>query len=451
MSKSPPEVETRQASWLSFLFRIDSETQDLLFRGHPYLGTVFTTRPITAFLTASATAGLFLYLPAHLIGVDHIRTAHGDFGICALGNWNWSLTDSFILPLMLLLGGQSFVSVRQSVQGLIHKTRVFALEKDEPAVDYPQYLATALEQRSGIVLCISLMLSVLIVGADTYDLWTGFITGHFPVNRLHDWVCAFTINEAGEPVRGFMFLNLAFDLVAYSFELAYVFLGVLFVLTYFSLLLEIAGVLGGKRPPFEFHPLVADFGERRLGLGPLATPFNWFLALAVMFSIGAFLHRLHQVDALNGEEGSWKYLKEIVRDAGKPLSTQDYAWAQLLHHNSWLPIAFVAFPAAVVCTLPLGTISMYVSAKRKQLIASNKLAYEAARGTGDELTRKRLDGELQELSQTNVWPNGDTVGQTCLVLILAAFVAAIAPPLVPWAIATGFLPSVWRFVRKPSR
>jgi hypothetical protein len=452
----------------SWLFKADRDTQRLLLSAHPWIGRVFTTVPVGAALVASTGALVLLFLPAYLFGLAHIKTARGDVGFAALANWNWSLTYPVGLPFLLVFGNYAFRAMHAAAHRLIAVGMSVIYDQDGAiALDYPDFLTSFMQERGRYVVIASAVLAFLAVGADTHDLWPGFVTGHYPASRAPEWDTAFAqLREVPGYVAPPLWQNLVFDIVAYAFESVYAFLGIFFVLTSLTFLLGIARVLDARQGPYRFEPIACD-PRRRLGLSPLAWVFNWFLAVVLGFEVFAVAHRIQQVDRLRRVDRT-TYVYSLLKDAATQdsakgeekrlslasvlkLTSKDYAFPELRNPSSWVPLLIVFLPAAVVCFLPLGVIRRIVTRKVDELLDQNALALANAEERGDTAEARRVRTTINCLRESSIWPNGNTAGWTFLTLMVGLLLVAVAPPLLPFAVSAGAVPWVWKVLRARTR
>jgi len=402
-----------------------------------------------------------LIIPARVIGIAHIISPRGDVGFFA--KWNWSLMYVLVLPLLLMVAGSACKAVQEAICQLINPKRaVIYDEHGKVAVGYPEELAGMMEKRSRRVYLTSALLAVLAVAVDTHDLWPGFFTGHFPDSRVPEWDTGFRILCGSQLLK---WENFCFDIIAYIFELVYAFLGVFFVLTIWSFLRGIASIFDESQPPYRLKPIVCDL-EKRLGLGPLSWVFHWLLVVSICFATYATLHRMEQVDTLRHQR-AWTYSIALFSDSKSSttpamhgsehgisltaiidLAHKDYALHELLNPSSWVAIVFIALAGGVVCLLPLGRIYQYVKRTKKELLDSNLLAYDTAKKAGDTKTADRLKVQIDCLEEANIWPNGNTVAWTCLILLGGLLAVSIAPPLLPFAISAGAIPGLVSLIKK---
>lgn len=448
-------------SKLRSLLRSDSAAHNLLFRATQAIGYIYTANPILVICISSVSALLALFVPASALGISHVPSAHGDVGFFA--KKNWSLMYPLALPLFLALAGLACRTIYRAVCRFIRPGQAVIFDRDDNiATGYPEKLAEIMKAR-GLRLAISAgVVALIAVAIDTHDLWAGFFTGQFPPSRKPEWDTAFRLISRPGLFRWEVF---CFDVIAYSFEFLYIFLGIFFIFTCWSFLVAIARIFDQSQPPYRLKPINCDL-RKRLGLAPLAWVFHWLLFLGIAFGSFAAVHRFEQVDTLR-EQASGTYITGLFHNRQKldngnkgeadhsfswesilNLAHQDYAFPELRNASSWLSIVFIALPGIVVCVLPLGRIYQYVSKTRERLLDQNTSAYDAAIARGDVAAAEKLRAQINCLREANIWPNGDTTAWTCLIVLAGVFVVSIAPPLLPFAVSAGALPALYKFVTK---
>jgi len=439
------------------------DTRELIFKGHGIVGRLFTSNPFLVAGAASGLAILFLNLTAGLLGLGHILDQNGkDVGYYA--KYNWSLVYPILAPLLISLGIFAFRQMRDAVYELIEdsprRAPVIVDEAGNVAENYPLFLSDALAAGAGWIECLAGVAAVAITLVDTADLWPGFInSGTFSPSRVPEWDTAFRIH--GSQMFGKTGANFVFDLVAYTFQTALIFLGLFFLMKYWMFLKTMTQIIDRDRPPFRFKPLVCDL-ERRLGLKPLGWVFNLFLAVVVLFQAFAFYHRIELIDGYQNNPPN-TYFKNIWgevrrhKDEGTvpqvrallklPVST--YAWSHLANPSSWLPLVFSVPPIIVVCLLPLGRLFWYLRREVKLQTELTNAELARAKTDKDKKRADEMEKEYKCLRETTIWPNGNVAGASFLILMVALAIGTACPPLLVWGLASGFLvKKIWSYFGK---
>ena len=439
------------------------EIRQLIFSGHGIIGRLFTSNPWVVAAIASSLAILCLNLPAGLLGLGHVIANDGrDVGYFA--KYNWSLVYPLLVPALLALGILTFRRMHSAVYELINENDVPVIMNDKglPAKDYPLYLSKTLATGAGWIEAVAATVALAITMIDTADLWPPFFNGGaIPISRTKEWDTAAFWYSHGH-VFGHVWRNYGFDLIAYAFQTSLIFLGLVFLIKYWTFMRAMVAIIDQGKPPYRFAPLIRDT-DRRLGLKPLGWVFNFFLVVIVLYQVYSFYHRIELIDANRGNE-SQGYLKVIWR-AVKPsentgilqqaktllkLPANDYAWAHLANPSSWLPLVFSLPPILVICLLPLGSLFLYLRREMQRMTKEANRALSIARSTHDDKRSNEIIADKKCLEETTIWPNGSRTGSMFLILMVGLLIGTIAPPLLLYGVASGIiLKLVYSVLGKP--
>jgi hypothetical protein len=292
-------------------------------------------------------------------------------------------------------------------------------------------------------------------------LWPGFFNGgDFCKSRVPEWDTAFRI--PGTQMNGHIIANGTFDIVAYAFQTSLIFLGLFFLIKYWTFLRTILQIIDRNRPPYRFAPWPGE-GQRRLGLKPLGWVFNLFLVIIVLYQVFAFYHRIELIDSYH-KDAPGTYINSIRQEIHKEdgifaqamlllhLPQKYYAWDSFANPSSWLPLLFSVPPILVVCVLPLGRLFWYLRREVKTLTETASVALEVAKTELDTKKAESMKKRLKNLRETTIWPNGSVAGSAFLILMIALLIGTVCPPLLVWGITSGILlKSIWSFIGSAGR
>ncbi len=433
--------------------RTDELTRLLLFPDQPLLGRLFTMRPLAIAMWAFGAAIVVLDIPAYLLGIHSIPTPNGNVGFWH--KWNWIGGYTLGAPIWWAIGILVFRQMRTSVFRLIDPPpKVIADKNEDVALDFPESLRKRFRTHARSAVFVAAIVTLIVVGLDTYDLWPGFFQRQgFPASRVPEWDTAFRIPSLGEHAPKW-YTNFAFDIVAYAFEAAIIFLGIFYVIKFLLFCKQIADVVDDRVEGYIFRPLISDY-HKRLGLSSLAWSFNLFFVIAVTFSLFTFLHRLQQVDLHRGNPPG-TYLSAIITSVGRKaspteflrLTSADCALDTLANPSTWVPVLFILFPLAVVSYFPLYHIWWYISKAVNDLVQAKSADREAANNRGDVATMRLLDLEINALNESSEWPNGNTAGWVFILALVAFFAGSVFPPFLVYLAISGILTKLVISIRK---
>jgi hypothetical protein len=421
-------------------------TREFLFKGHPLLGRVFTTRPWKLFTSSFALVLLFLMGLAWWFGVHRITRSDG----LRVGFWqSQDRAALYLIILPLFFAGTVWLSnyMRAIIKTLVNgRVKIITRKDGEEATDYEQVLSGNLAKMARPLLAAALLFTLAFMFLDTYKLWYGYsqyskdISHNF---KLLDWKVAFIGPPTFDlpPGKPTITQNLAFDIVVYFFQSVAIFLGLFWVAKFWIYLKVFSDSMDPSESPYRFNPLAYD-PYKRLGLYPMGRLFNGFLLIAVGYQIYVFSHRIQLINLSRPQD---KTFFQVVRDALNPFNLADpnsYHFADVTA-GLWLLLIFSTVPILIVSYFSLLTLRRYVLEQRERAFLENGSELEAARKTNNQARAKLLKEKIDLLKDASVWPNGDITAMRFLFIIGALGLASIFPPLLVYLAALGLILEVW--------
>jgi hypothetical protein len=427
-------------------------TREFLFKGHPIMGRVFTM-PLKIFAALfSGSAILLLLLPAWLVNIHLISCSSGNYGFWL--KWNWSILYVIVLPaifgMMIVLSSHLESGVLKLCCAPLNViTRKSGVETSE----YPELLSARVARSARPIVVIALLLAVVILAADTRDLWVGFYYDNKFGNKVQpDWDTAYTgfakdkyetyCKDTAEPCEQIRCesysppsktANLLFDLLPYTFQGFVFYLAFFWVSKFYWFLHSFSALMRFEDSPYQFNPLDNPKDpDTRMGLRPMGNIFNGFLIITVLFQIYIFYYRIELV-SLARHVSRWSYFKGLFTN----LTSMDFAFGTGTV-SAWLLIIFMNVPIVVICYFPLWTLYRYVRRRRYEAWVAHARAFaDAVQNQNEELSAE-LEAKMNILQRANVWPNGDKTARRFLIIMVVLAVASIFPPLLPYLIGAGF-------------
>lgn len=444
-------VEKRGIVAIKRLFLANETANGLMYDGRPLVGTLLTGNPIRVAAFLSATAIVFLLLPALVVHVAMIADSApttADAKWPWLGfwqRWNWSVMYAVLFPV--IFGGVAWLS-RACVTVFDNLTKSNSLDvrptvtkqNGDPATDFLDSISSDMKKSYSWVFLAVLLLTAVLTVADVgliaygyYEHLWNHVAFVFPDS---DWSVAFQLSPSRFHFYGrtppSLWLNLGFDILAYSAQALAIFLGFFWIIKYWAVLNSFAKQLIDNRIDFTFNPWWSD-PRHRMGLRKVGKLFNGFLFLAVLFQIYVFGHRLQLI--LRGGINLSDYVSQI-KAAPKDLRV---LWAHAEFNTCttgmWLLLTFVLLPVVVISWVPLLRF-------RKYLRGVIDETYESLRGDLQRFPdgtpeRSAVLRKWKEVNDTNIWPNGDYMGWVFLTLMIALTIAAWFPPAALYAVYGG--------------
>lgn len=378
----------------------------------------------------------------------------------------------------LLFGGMVW-SCKQMKRTIIQllKTKVIVPEHGKTRTSFLSFVSGRLADQARNLLLFSLIVTVIIMAVDTWDVWAGYYNGNF--QRGPDWETAFLhwpdkfrFHDAYVKQQ-----DLAFTIAAYSLQAVVSLISLYWIGTYWQFLMCLEGIIRGKDHEYKFSPLIHD-PYRRFGLYPLASLFNSLLVLTVIFQLYAFYHRLQQHEHYRQNESGIEYLAKLFKEDTKERNTQtkeiaakepqekkelkislngmlnlvkqDYSLDTLSHTSTMLPLILITIPLVVVTFLPLGGIRSAVKRYRDNEYVRNSRALDDAIDAGES---KKGEAEVYRrrraaLDKANIWPNGDPTAWGFLSAIGVLSIGSWLPPFLVYLVACGGLLWAWKLFQR---
>jgi Effector-associated domain 1 len=421
-------------------------TREFLFKGHPWLGRLFTMRPWKLAASFSILAILFLMLPSYLIGV-HLLTRNG----ARVGFWqSYNRSALYLVGLPLLFAGTVWLSnyMRAVIETLANKqVKVITTQDGEEATDYEQALSDKLAKSARPLLIVCALLTLVVMVLDTYQIWNSYIrryAGEGYSGEESDWRVAaidpaFAV-DSKQPVEPIW--NLLFDIDVYLFAAAVIFLVLFWVAKFWLYLRFFSTSMEPDESPYRFNPLAYD-PYKRLGLYPMGRLFNSFMLIVV----GCLLYVLwRRLDLIRLHENGW----QAIPGALNPFNLGKLAY----HHFDAMTVgfmillAFSVVPILIVSYFSLFTLRRYVMEQRERAFLEHGQELEEARRIGNHSRAKMLEEKINLLEDANVWPNGDITAKRFLFIMIALSCTALLPPLLLYFVALGLLLEVWRSITR---
>jgi hypothetical protein len=376
------------------------------------------------------------------------------------------------IPLLLAMAVAVSQRMKDCVVELESNGRISNRAGHDDAGSYGAVLSGFLRKHAKALVRIALGVSIVVTLIDTYNLWVGYLPGQLPPpSRKPEWDTGFNVLNWGSAYFSPDFLryvqnppsklaNLFLDLVAYCLQALVLFFAFYWVGKFLMLLYAFAELIGNRHPSHQFNPLTEDL-EMRLGLAPMATLFDSFLAITVLIEAYAFYHRLHliklhnQVPFLNYVTTTLKNI--IVPQANSSMPYPLSQFQEIFKADNWalnaldvsaiITITLMTIPIFVVCFLPMWRIRKVIEDRRKAELRRLQKDYSEAVRAQDYQRVQAVKHEKESLENANIWPNGDARARRYLTLIFALAAGAVAPPLLALVIIAGISESVTKYFR----
>jgi hypothetical protein len=417
----------------------NAEAQELMYKGHPFIGTILSAHPLRLGVFLSVTSIVLLLVPALLAHVALIKdTANSGWWpwVGFWQRWNWSAMYIFVLPL-IFAGTAALSRSCASIFGSLTIPEAIGAEATvtkldgSPASDFLASISADIYRTRRLLFYGILLVTAVLTIADValiahgYFLWlVRHVAYVFPDS---DWSVAFQL-----PTRSFDFYglsqrgtvsNLAFDFLPYSAQTLAIFFGLFWIAKYWATLNSFSKQLIDNDIDFRFNPWWSD-PLHRMGLLKVGKLFTGFLFVALLFQVYVFGHRL-QLIARAGINLS-KYGDEIIDGAKSAHVLWEHRAFQTCTAGMWLLLTFVLLPVVVIAWVPLLRFRRYL----RRIIADRhrSLRGELKRFPEGSSERKTVLREWDEVNAANIWPNGDFAGWVFLTLMVVLTVAAWFPP-----------------------
>jgi hypothetical protein len=412
-----------------------------------------------------------MLFPAWLINIHSIPCgSKGNFGF--FYKLNWSLMYTIILPLIYALIIWLSDRIKESVFDLCDaKLQVINPKISGFTPDYPQAVSNRLESLAGLTILLSLMLTIIISVADTWDLWWGFYDHHtFPCSVKPDWDTPFTgFNcdfyekncasylgpcqsiQCDGYIPPTKTANFLFDLIPYLFQGIAIFLAFFWVGKFWSFLQIFSNQLSLKDSPYKFDPMVSD---KRLGLRPMSKIFNGFLLVTVLFQAYIFYHRLQLIALFRQNSSTITYVHDVVRHLGSSdlfFELKYYAFDGV-DTSTWILLSFMTVPIIVICYVPLWSLRKYVIRRRDALWRENARRRDEALRENKYREAEEYENKINALNGAEVWPNGDATARRFLIVMTVLGISSLLPQMFFYLSLIGLLVEfAFTFLRKPSQ
>lgn len=421
-------------------------TRELLFRGHPVLGRFFTLRPPAMAGAVLLTALVLLIGTAAVLKVLSVPCPDGrNFGI--LGKPNWLYIYPGLLPILFSWASLTNENLRHGLHRIYWRLRVIKIRHDVHGKNYLQALSEYLEARRRTLLAVVIVVTVAFMAFDTYDLWLGYLRPPFAQSVKPDWDTAFTKFEksyyadetffkaspctpTSYPSRGG---NLAFDVIAYGFQGAAIFLALFWILKFSLALYSLSGLLKQSKSDYQLDLMEFD-PDRRLGLGPLGKAYNGFLVITVAYQIFVFLHRLQIIAQWDSAPTAWKYISLVAVGLFNPTiwsNPKFYGYVGLGDWGARISLTMMFVPVVVICYFPLWKLRKRVNEIKEQKRDKYSVLYDTAKKRGNDEDAQDYLKKMTALDKANIWPNGNVTAWWFLMCMLVLLIAGWFPPLLP--------------------
>jgi hypothetical protein len=447
----------------------------ILFGSYEKLGRAVTAPPRTLFL-ALALLSLLLLIPSWVLGIASIPL-NKDSTIHNVGFLHsvWPIMYGFGLPLIFALFSKLAEIICSRLEQVVKNKVIKKNGADlDPKVLFED-LQLCMRPGSRIILWLALLCAVCFIVLDTAHLVSSvrFLAHDQTYQQQHrkpyedlDWTFAYAIGnhpEIGTPTPPWTppnrYANLAFDVLAWSFEFVYVFLGFLWVFTYGWFLKIFADLLTKGTNQYSFYPPRA-FPDLRLGLHPLGTLYNLYLSAVALFGLFAVWLRIKYIviNCSRNYPDLASYVSDLSRFWMEQVKNKYPSWPDerllgfhCLNQAHWVAMISYAVCIYIIVYFPIIRMKRYVSAtvlQEKQQWVNEFELLEQAQQTEKA---KQLKERIQALGEAEVWPNGSPAGITFLAVMAILLTATVSPGLVAFALlgllATGAgkkLQSVWK-------
>ena len=418
--------------------RPNEEGQELMYKGHPFLGTILSAHPLRLGVLLSGASILLLLLPALWAHVALIKdtASPGWPGVGFWQRWNWSAMYVVVLPL-IFAGTAALSRACASIFASLTIPETNGAEATvtkldgSPASDFLASISTEISRSRHLIFGGVFVITAALTIADVALIARGYflrIARHvaFPFPDS-DWSVAFQLSRPAFDFYGWSqrgpASNLAFDFLAYTAQTLAVFFGLFWIAKYWATLNSFSKQLIDNEIDFRFNPWWSD-PLHRMGLLEVGKLFTGFLFVAVLFQVYVFGHRL-QLIARAGTNLS-KYADEIMKNPKSIHVLWEHRAFQSCTLGMWLLLIFVLLPVVVISWVPLLRFRRYL----RRIIAERHrtLRGDLKRFPEGSAERKTVLREWDEVNAANIWPNGDFAGWIFLTLMVVLTIAAWFPP-----------------------
>lgn len=411
--------------------------RELFYPNDPLVGSLLSLNPFALYGLLMLAAVLVLILFAKAVGILSIPQASGNLGFWF--SYNWSIMYLFIVPLIFAIASSSTRSLPRRLKAVANPTGCIVPSNDDAKSDYSADFREEFKKGSVAILVGALVVAVVVDGWDSRALWSALIHKS-PVTR--DWSTAYALgvtNGWHPPSWG---ANLAFDIVAYLFQGAYMFLAFYWVAKCGFFFFTFAKMVWKKK--YKFNPMDSH-PSLRMGLRPLSPFFNNFLVMTSLFLAFILYHRF-QLMRRDCHLAFPDFVSQVLhgmKDASFILDfNQKIYGLECLDTGMTLLLVFLVIPIVVIASFPLGIFRHYAAERRDEKLQElGAKLQEALEGDPNSQANanlvKSLDDRIKRLQKACVWPNGDRAALYFLGTIVVLALGAWLPPLLVILGATG--------------
>lgn len=422
--------------------------RDLFYSKDPLVGKLLSKNPFVLFGWLMLAAAVILILPAKAIGILSIPQASRNLGFWF--SYNWSIMYLFIVPLIFAIASSSIRSLPRRLKAVANSTGCIVPCDDNAKSDYSVDFREEFEKGATAILGGAFIVAVAVDGWDSWALWKALIRKS---SVTQDWSTAYTLGATNgwhPPSWG---ANLAFDIVAYLFQGAYIFLAFYWVAKCGFFFFTFAKMMVWKKKykfiPMDSHPSL------RMGLRPLSPFFNNFLAMTTLFLAFILYHRFQLMQRCHIAFPD--FVSQVLHGMKDPSFILDFNQKiyglECLDKGMILLLVFLVIPIVVIASFPLGILRHYAAERRDEKLQElgSKLQVALAGDPNEEANAKlvkNLDDRIKRLQNACVWPNGDRAALYFLGTIVVLALGAWLPPLLVILGATGLGGILLREIRE---
>lgn len=421
--------------------------------------------PILIALVALALGGA-VFILSHAIHVAHL-THPGGKAVGYVDRLNWGYMYITVFPLCCALASWANRSLANSMISL-HSRRIISRLDTESNLDPPDSgerrrfaddFARLLFIHRRTLMTVCVVLVVVLMYFDTMDERTIFYEAdrNMILEADKEWFNAYADWNVKTKKPTFE-LNMLFDLLAYSLQAVFLFLGVhligKFILYLYTVMhLERLTKKRIEKRVYRYY-ILAD-NELR-GLNPLSRLYNLCLSLVTVFGGYLALHRWQEMieSDRNAFMQSWSAVTKRPFDViafVRPFESGLWRAGWNLEFAMWL--GFYAFLFGLMCYYPAYKWRRFVRGKVNELNIEYdrlKVQLERDKQADEELVAQRrsradrLKSAIDSLRAVSVWPNGNKSASVFLTCILVFAFFALYPGTPPYAYLVILALVIWK-------
>ena len=431
------------------------------------VSTMIYARPAPFLLALVALVlGGAVFILSHAVHVAHLTHPSGK-AVGYVDRLNWGYMFITVFPLCCALASWAHRSLANSMISL-HNRRIISRlgtesnhdppdsgERRRFAADFASLLSV--HRRALIAVCV--LLVVVLMYFDTMDERTIFSEPdrNTIIEADKEWFNAYADwNE--EAVKPTFALNMLFDILAYTLQAVFLFLGVhligKFILYLYTVMhLEPLTRTRIKDRVYRYY-ILAD--NKLLGLNPLSRLYNLCLSIVTLF--GAYL-ALHRWQEMTDSERS-AFMQTWAAFTSHPFDVSVFVqpfesdlWRAGLNFEFTLWLVFYAFLIGLMCYYPAYKWRSFIRGKVNELKTEDDrltMKLELDKQADEELVAQwrsqadRLRAGIDTLSAVSVWPNGNKAASVFLTCILVFAFFALYPGTPPYAYLAILALVIWR-------